>query len=85
MKIIQRIKQHFCHHIDDPRNRNKIMPFYGYAFQCPKCKGYVVCFENWSEYADIREYEYKLFVEEGKKIWDRQCAQEEKTCGDESL
>ena len=80
MKIIQRIKQRFCRHIDDPRNRNKLMPFFGYVFQCPKCKGYVVCFENWREYADITENEYLMFVEEGEKIWNRQYAQEDIVC-----
>ena len=70
MKIIQKIRQHFCRHIDDPINRNKIMPFYGYIFQCPKCKGHVACFDAWGEYADITERERILLIEEGKKLWN---------------
>ena len=52
------------------------MPFFGYAFQCPKCKRYVVCFKNQNEYVNITEKEYKVFVEEGKKLLYIQYAQE---------
>ena len=69
MKLLQRIKQRFCSHEDDPRNRNKIMPFVGYIFECPKCKAYVAYFDHWGEYTDISEKERKIFIEEGAKLW----------------
>lgn len=77
MKIIQKIRQHFCRHEDDPRNRNKIMPFGGYIFQCPKCQGHVAYFDAWGEYADITEKERLLFTEEGEKLWALEWNREE--------
>ena len=69
MKLTQRIRQHFCRHEDDPRNRNEIMPFDGYIFQCPKCKGHVAYLYHWNEYTDISEEERDIFIEEGAKLW----------------
>ena len=69
MNIFRKIKQHFCRHIDDPFNRNYIMPFNGYIFQCPKCGGYVACFNELNEYTDISEQERDLFIKEGEKLW----------------
>lgn len=70
MSLIQRIKQRFCRHEDDPCNRNKVMPFAGYIFQCPKCKAHVAYFDSWGEYADITEKECIIFTEEGAKLWE---------------
>ena len=69
MKLIQRIRQRFCRHIDSPKDRNKVMPFVGYIFQCPKCKAYVAYFDHWGEYSDISEEERNIFIEEGAKLW----------------
>ena len=70
MKLIQRIKQRFCRHIDDPINRNCVMPFEGYIFQCPKCGGYVAYFNGLGEYTDISEKERDFFIKEGTKLWE---------------
>ena len=78
MKLVQRIRQRFCRHEDDPRNRNKIMPFAGYIFQCPKCKGHVAYFYNWNEYADISEQDRIIFTEEGAKLFELEWNREEK-------
>ena len=81
MKLIQRIKQRFCQHIDDPRHRNKTMPFTGYIFQCPKCQAHVAYFHNWNEYTEISEKERKIFIEEGTKLWALQWNREENDDG----
>ena len=70
MKLIQKIKQCFCRHEDDPRKRNKVMPFVGYIFQCPKCKAHVAYVDHYNEYAIISEDERDIFTEEGAKIWE---------------
>lgn len=71
MKLIQKIKQHFCRHIDDPNGRNHRVPFLGFVFKCPKCQGYVVYFKNWDGYYDISEKQYISYTEEGDKLWAR--------------
>ncbi len=70
-KAIRWIHQHVCKHIDDPNNRNYKMPFWGYAFQCPKCNGYVAYFEKWDSYGNICKKDYIFFVEEGEKLRKR--------------
>ena len=85
MKLIQRIKQRFCKHIDMPDERNHRMPFLGYSFQCPKCKSYVAYFKNWDEYINISDKEHMLLVEEGKKLWNVQYSQKSKDNYLESL
>ena len=82
MKLIQRIRQRFCRHEDDPRSRNKVMPFVGYIFQCPKCNGYVAYFDYWNEYADITEKEHIIFIEEGVKLWESGWNRKEEEDGD---
>ena len=68
MKVLRRIKQRFCRHIDDPANRNYQMPFVGYAFQCPKCEAYVAYFINSNDYMILSELQHNIAVEEGKKL-----------------
>ena len=67
--LIQRIRQKWCRHIDEPQNRNSQMPFVGYEFQCPKCKAYVAYFQNSNDYIILSELQHNIAVEEGKKYW----------------
>lgn len=69
MSLLRKIKQRFCRHIDDPSKRNKMMPFKGYMFQCPKCNGYVAYFESGDKYFNISEWKRDIFLEEGFKCW----------------
>jgi hypothetical protein len=68
MNLIQRIKQRFCRHIDDPINRTYVVPFVGYEFQCPKCKAYVAYFENFNDYIILSELQHNIITDEGKKL-----------------
>lgn len=70
MTIIQRIRQRFCQHEDNPDNRNHHVPFIGYEFQCPKCKAYVAYFKTNDSYMNISELQHNIVVEEGKKLYD---------------
>lgn len=76
MKLLQRIKQRFCSHEDDPRNRNHKMPFIGYEFQCPKCKAYVAYFQSNGSYMNLSELQHNIVTEEGKKLWTLQWKKE---------
>lgn len=69
--LIRRIKQRFCCHEDYPDYRNYAMPFLGYAFQCPQCKGYVAYFKEWGDYLDISKKKYELFTNEGNKLREK--------------
>ena len=69
MKLIQSIKQHFCHHFDEPIYRNHQVTFIGYIFQCPKCGAYVAYFQDLNTYSILSELQYNIIVEEGKKLW----------------
>ena len=69
MKLIQKIKQHFCRHIDSSDSRNYKVPFVGYEFQCPKCKAYIAYFENCGRSVVLSELQHNTVIEEGKKLW----------------
>ena len=79
MSIIRKIKQRFCHHEDNPNNRNHQMPFVGYEFQCPKCKAYVAYFKSNDSYMNMSELQHNTAIEEGKKLWAMNWWHEEKS------
>ena len=67
MKLRQRIKQFFCHHIYAGVPKYTA-PFLGWVYQCPKCDGYVAYFKEWDDFVDISEKRYEIFREEGRKL-----------------
>lgn len=67
--FIQKIRQRYCHHIDEPDNRNHKVPFVGYEFKCPKCNAYVAYFINSDSYMNLTELQHNIVVEEGKKMY----------------
>jgi hypothetical protein len=71
MSNIRKIKQRFCHHEDNPDNRNERVPFISYEFQCPRCKAYVAYFKSNDSYVNLTELQHNTVVEEGKKHWAR--------------
>ena len=77
-ELVQKIKQRFCCHIDDPDNRNYYVPFTGYAFCCPKCKGYIAYFTNWNDSILVSEEKYNFFVVEGNKFRNKLSINQEK-------
>ena len=82
MNLIQRMKQHFCHHDDNPDNRNHQVPFVGYEFQCPKCKAHVAYFQSNDSYMNMSELQYNTVIEEGKKLWALEWHRKEERDGD---
>jgi uncharacterized C2H2 Zn-finger protein len=47
------------------------MPFLGYAFQCPKCNGYVIYIKEYDRYVNISEGEYNIFSKAGQRLHEK--------------